>query len=305
MGFIRLIRLFNLVIIALTMFGVRLYLSQFNPEVEVVTLPFLLLVVSTVFIAAAGNIINDYFDVRADRINRPKKVVIGRSIKRRWAIVLHWIFNIIAVLIGLYLSWLFKSVQLLLILFTATVLLWWYSVSLKKKPIIGNVVVSLLSVLVLYLSLLLVELEFPIANMLDVSLIDKVFFVPIFRVVFAFMICAFMQNLAREIVKDVEDVKGDLAIRAKTLPMLIGGKKALQLVALLVLIFPVYYFVNVVFTISNFNWLKGMPITLAALMNLVIVIIVFVAKEETVVRISKVLLKLSMVLGLLYLFIVQ
>jgi 4-hydroxybenzoate polyprenyltransferase len=111
MHFIKLIRPINLLIIAITMYGVRFYVLEVHyfEKVKDNALDFFLLVFSTVIIAAAGNIINDYFDVRADRINKPERLIITKHIKRRWAILIHWIFNGIAFGIALYLSIKYQS----------------------------------------------------------------------------------------------------------------------------------------------------------------------------------------------------
>ena len=98
-------------IIVLTMYGVRYYIQSVNyyQKIDDNGIDFFLLVFSTVLIAAAGNIINDYFDVKADRINRPEKLIITKHIKRRWAIFVHWIFNGVAFTIALYLSAKYQS----------------------------------------------------------------------------------------------------------------------------------------------------------------------------------------------------
>ncbi|MFY7945255.1 MAG: UbiA family prenyltransferase, partial [Crocinitomicaceae bacterium] len=101
--FFRLIRIINLFIIAFTMVGVAFYLFNNNnyQKIDFDFLDYGLLVFSTVIIAAAGNMINDYFDIKADRINKPEKLIISKYMKKRWAIVLHWGLNVIAVLISI------------------------------------------------------------------------------------------------------------------------------------------------------------------------------------------------------------
>ncbi|MFN4950836.1 MAG: UbiA family prenyltransferase, partial [Flavobacteriales bacterium] len=100
MSFLRLIRISNLFIIAYTMYGVW-YTQTHNtiPPYE-----FILFILFTVIVAGAGNAINDYFDVKSDRINKPEKIVIEKSIKRRWAIIIHWGFNVLALCLSIYLS---------------------------------------------------------------------------------------------------------------------------------------------------------------------------------------------------------
>ena len=154
--FFRLVRPINLLVIVLTMgvFHYYLHSQQLSIFEYYVILPvpnqiggiqnlggvnlflnihFILLLISTTLIAAAGNIINDYFDVKADRINKPEKVIIGIHIKRRWAIILNWIFNSLAFLISLYLSWKFQNVWLIGIPLISINLLWFYSMYYKRK----------------------------------------------------------------------------------------------------------------------------------------------------------------------------
>ena len=135
--FVRLIRPINIAIIMITMIGCAYYIHTTNyfQFVRFNAFHFTLLIVSTVLIAAAGNIINDYFDIQADKINKPDRVVIGKFIKKRWAIALHWIFNVIAVLISIYLSIYYQSLWFVFIQVVIVNLLWFYSLYFKKKII--------------------------------------------------------------------------------------------------------------------------------------------------------------------------
>jgi len=103
MGFIRLIRINNLLIIVITLIGVW-YGSAHSLILNSQFISYLLMILFTILIAAAGNAINDYFDIKADRINRPKRQVIEKTIKKRWAIIIHWGFYLIALVISVYLS---------------------------------------------------------------------------------------------------------------------------------------------------------------------------------------------------------
>ena len=136
--FVRLIRPINIAIIMITMIGCAYYIHTTNyfQFVRFNAFHFTLLIVSTVLIAAAGNIINDYFDIKADKINKPDRVVIGKFIKKRWAIALHWIFNVIAVLISIYLSIYYQSLWFVFIQVVIVNLLWFYSLYFKKKILI-------------------------------------------------------------------------------------------------------------------------------------------------------------------------
>lgn len=305
MYFIRLIRPVNLLIIALTMVGVRQYMFQFGDPYSNSEFNFWLLVASTVIIAAAGNIINDYFDVRADRINRPESVIIGKFIKRRWAIVSHWCFNIIAFCIALYLGWYYQSFVFLIIHFLSITFLWWYSVSLKKKPVIGNLLVAFLTVLVIYLTQKFVLLDSLVDDKMMIYTNDRVFDIPSVYIVWNFMGMAFVQNFSREIIKDAEDVKGDVIIGARTIPMILGSTLTTKLIGMLLLIFPLTYFSWIFFRFEQFDWITSLPITLAALTNMTAFLLAFFAGNRTAIGSIKLLLKLSMFSGIVYLFLPQ
>lgn len=287
------------------MVGVRQYMFRFGGKYAVSEFNFWLLVVSTILIAAAGNIINDYFDVRADRVNRPESVIIGRHVKRRWAIVSHWCFNIMAFCTALYLGWYYQSFIFLIVHFTSITFLWWYSVSLKKKPVVGNLLVAFLTVLVIFLTQQFVVLDSLIDNRAMADVNDRVFDIPSVYIVWIFMGMAFVQNLAREIIKDAEDVKGDLVIGARTIPMILGEKLTTKLIGALLLIFPMVYFWGIITLFESFNWMASLPITLAALANFAAFGFAFFSDSKKAVRSIKILLKLSMLLGIIYLFLPQ
>jgi len=160
-AFLRLVRWPNLIFIALTqsLFYYCILLACFNNYLNSgknVLKPgaFWLLCLSSVLIAAAGYIINDYFDLNIDRVNKPEKIVVEKLIKRRWTIVWHWILSGLGILIGFYLSWKLRNIFIGPANLVCVTLLWFYSTTFKKKLIIGNVIISLLTawvIMVLYL----------------------------------------------------------------------------------------------------------------------------------------------------------
>lgn len=239
MHFIRLIRPINLLVIVLTMYGIRVFFIPYMSEDIVLekshpheVLDYFLLVFSTVLIAAAGNIINDYFDVKADRINKPDKLIIGRHIKPRWAIVSHWILNFMAFSIACYLTWEYETFWYVFIHLLSINILWFYSMYFKRKFFIGNLLIAALTGLVPLLCgihFLGLTTPFHSTNFLsdfseDANWISHLNLKIFFIVAFAFF--ASSLNLVREIVKDMEDVQGDLQLKAKTIPIVLGINKA-------------------------------------------------------------------------------
>jgi 4-hydroxybenzoate polyprenyltransferase len=173
---------------------------------------FLLLMFSTLLITAAGYIINDYYDVKIDLINRPERVMVGRILKRRVALLWHSMLNMIAVAIGFLLSYIIGLVQLI-----ATFCLWLYSNQLKRLPFIGNFMVAGLT----GMSIALVGIYFNHNQFL----------------VNTYAFFAGGITLIREIIKDMEDMQGDATHGCLTLPIIWGLRKTKILLYMLSALF--------------------------------------------------------------------
>jgi len=222
---LKLIRYPNLIIIGLTQYLFRycilfpiMKLEHIEPAMSHIN--FALLVLSTILIAAAGYAINDYFDIRSDRINRPDKIIVGRLLSRRIAILFHTIFNIIAILLGIYVSYKVGSFKLGAINIVISILLWLYSVKYKAYFLVGNIIISfatamtIIVILLFDISALLSSGQMIITNK---SLLE--FFLWIY------LLFAFMISLIREIIKDIEDIEGDRKCGCSTIPVVIGIPK--------------------------------------------------------------------------------
>ena len=192
----------NLIIIVFTQFITTYSLVRTDLSItQILSDPGLLLVIaSTVMVAAAGYLINDYFDVKIDYINKPERVVVGRLLKRRVVLVVYQAFNIAALLIGLYVGW-----QIVVIHLSTIGLLWFYSHDLKRHPLIGNIVIGLLT---------------------SASLIIVAMYYHSFGLTFwIYAAFAFFFTVIRELIKDAEDLKGDAAFGYQTLPVIWGYRK--------------------------------------------------------------------------------
>ncbi|MGF7215291.1 4-hydroxybenzoate polyprenyltransferase [Spirosoma lacussanchae] len=210
-GFLRLIRVQNLLIVVLTQFLARIALVGPREQwLQILVDPTIwLLSFSTVCIAAAGYIINDYFDIKIDLVNKPDRVVIGRYLKRRVALVAHQSLNVIGCLIGLYLSrWVF------VVDVVSVSLLWFYSANLKRQPVTGNIVISLLT------ALSLIVLAVYYRQNADMLLIYALF--------------SFGISLVREIIKDMQDIRGDARFGCRTLPIVWGLRRTKYLLYVLI-----------------------------------------------------------------------
>lgn len=302
--FLKLIRAKNLIIILLTMVGVAFYIIQSNyyQKVDFNFFDYLLLIFSTMTIAAAGNVINDYFDVKADRINKPEKVIISKFMKPRWAILLHWTFNLIAFLIAIYLSVKYSTLIFVFVHLLSINLLWFYSVQLKKKLILSNLIVAFLTALVPLLSIwffkVLNESNIPYSPFIEESWTQNLDY----SFVYFLAICAFVQNFAREINKDIHDVQGDLVTHVESLPIRIGKEKAAYITIILIQI-PLILFI---FSFYVFEWIHLNKPTMILLLlsgavNFTSAILYIIKKEATLTWINH-LMKWSMFFGLICLF---
>lgn len=200
---------------------------------------FILLVLSTVLIAAAGYVINNIFDQETDNFNKPKNVIVGKSISETNAYYSYVALNVAGVAIGFYLSNVIgkPGFASLFILIAAT--LYFYASSLKQMLLIGNIIVALL----LSFSVLIIGVFnlYPIVNIENQSVLANLFSILIDYSVFAFMI-----NFIREIVKDIEDISGDYNQGMNTLPIFIGKQKTAKKVFVLSFIplFSILYYIK-------------------------------------------------------------
>jgi 4-hydroxybenzoate polyprenyltransferase len=219
-AFLKLIRWPNLLFIALTQF-LFVYCVIMPVFVNSTVLPnvrgwiFVLICLSSVLIAAAGYIINDYFDLNIDQVNKPEKLVVDKVIKRRWTIFWHIVFSLVGVAIGFYVDyttriWLFGFSNAVCVF-----LLFIYSTSLKRRFLIGNILISLLTSWVI---LVVAWCEYNHLIKINSGLpADK-----ILRDTFLYAGFAFVISLVREVVKDMEDIEGDRKYGCKTMPIIWG-----------------------------------------------------------------------------------
>lgn len=215
-AFLRLVRWPNLVFIILTqvLFYFSIYHSlyaQHQPK------KFLLLVAASLLIAAAGYIINDYFDINIDQVNKPEKNVVDRIIHRRWAIIWHFTLSLGGILLTAFAVGLHQW-YLILANAACVILLWVYSTSFKRQYLIGNIVISLLTawtVLILFFAFEEPANAFRSADPLSIKF---------FRLSFLYAGFAFIISLIREAIKDMEDLEGDARYNCKTLPVVSGVK---------------------------------------------------------------------------------
>lgn len=235
--YLRLLRVGNLVFTAILLYVMEkwvalplLQTAQFGEQMPWWVL--MLLIISTVLIAAGGYVINDYFDVKIDRINRPDDVVVTRYISREGAMRLAIILSGIGVVTGLAAAWWAKSWTLMMIFVVIPGLLWFYSASYKRQLLVGNIVVAFTAALVPLL------VAIANADFLRHLYGETLAYTPIIGELYiwlgGFAAFAFLITIAREMMKDIEDIEGDREMECRTMPI-VWGMKASKVIITLVL----------------------------------------------------------------------
>lgn len=216
MKYLQLIRYKNLLLIVImqlvVLFG---FLKIQDIPVALALWQYYLLILSTISIAAGGYIINDIMDQDIDKTNKPNKTIVGVSISESLAYNLYVIFTLIGVGIGFYLSKAIFRPNFVTVFILCAALLYIYATSFKQITLVKNIVIAFL----LAFSILIVDL-FLIFPATDET--NKEQMLPVFSVLIDFAIAAFVLNLIREIVKDLEDVNGDYNNGIRTIPVVIG-----------------------------------------------------------------------------------
>jgi len=302
--FFKLIRYKNLLIIVLTMYLMRWcviapFLDTINLEMQFSEVLFLLLVVSTVFIAAAGYAINDYFDIKTDLTNHPESVIVGNKISRRWAMAINNILNFIGVLLGFYIAYKISLINLGFIFLFASGGLWFYSALYKRQLIIGNLIVAIFSALV---PLLAVLFEIPLLNKIitpNRPPIESTVVSVIFLYVAGYAIFAFLTTLSREIIKDIEDLEGDNLVGRNTIPAYFGIKTS-KIIVIVLLVVTI-----LLLSIIYINFFQDFASLVYIFLLIVIPTVVSIykiikAKNKVDYHFVSKLLKLIMLFGLLF-----
>jgi len=217
-GIISLSRPRNLAIAAFTLCLIRYGWMARWPlqEGALVTTPIQIFEATLVMLLlmAAGNIINAYFDVQEDRINRPERAIVDRTVKRRVLIFTHQVLNLLGLALACHLSWSIGSAGPFLMAALVSWILWRYSASWKAKPLIGNAAIAMLLGLV---PLWLAVMEAPNASpQMQLNLIQNLG---------AYGLMAMAIGMVREIAKDAMDIEGDGAAGKATFALKYGTAK--------------------------------------------------------------------------------
>ena len=310
--YLRLLRIGNLGFIAILLFVMEKWVAtplllsaQLKEQMPWWVL--VLLIVSTVLIAAGGYVINDYFDVKIDRINRPEDIVVTRYLSRDGAMRLFLVLSGIGVATGLMTAWWSKSWTLMMIFIIIPGLLWFYSASYKRQFLIGNIVVAFVASLV--------PLLIAIANADYLKNIygETLAYTPIVGQLYVwlggFAFFSFLLTLVREIVKDIEDIEGDREMECRTMPI-IWGIRTTKIVTTILLIGICILVAYVVLTILPFphDWhtLSCRFAVFGIIAPILCSIVLLWAADKTVeLHRVQIIIKFVMFMGAMYSFVIQ
>lgn len=287
-SFAKLIRVENLILMALV-----LYIShQYILNKEQVSLPsnyLILLIVSTIFIAAGGYVINDYFDIKIDKINKPDEMVLEKNIHRKAAILWHLFFSFLGLMGGLYLAFKIGHLSIVIIQIISILLLLVYSNILKRIFILGNLTIALLSGFL------------PLLPYIYVKLLHTQISVITLNAIISLSAFAFFTTLIRELIKDIEDMEGDKVGNRKTVPVVWGFLVSQVIVFFLLLLLIIFLIPFIVYYGLNHQYNALLYNLIFLILPAVVVIILLIAfNQPKQFRILSLLLKLIMLSGIIF-----
>lgn len=267
---IKIIRPINVIITFLVVVVAVLIIPEYETELSTL----ILASVSAALVAASGNIINDIYDVEIDKISHPNRVLVLGLLSKQEAMIEYIFLTSVSVSIASYLS-----VTLLIMVIITSALLFTYALYFKKVPLTGNIVIAFIT------GLAFIYGGFAAGN-------PKAAIIP---AVFAFLI-----NLIREIVKDIQDIEGDSAQNVKTFPIKYGidsTKKLIAFITIVLIAFTFYPFIMQLYKIEYF-------IVVMVFVNPILVLCLkFIFEKNNLLNKVSNLLKLNMILGLISIYI--
>lgn len=299
MKYLKLIRYKNLLLIALMQslfhFGFLKYQTNF---LALNSWQFGLLILATLCIAAGGYIINDIEDQYTDSINKPERQTIGKTIEENFAFYLYMGLTIIGVSIGYYLSTVIGKNSFVACFIIIGMLLYMYSTSLKKIPILGNIIIAC----ILAFSVLIIGFFdiFPATYGENYS--SQMY---LFSILLDFAIFAFIINFIREMIKDVEDVNGDYNADINTLPVLLGTKRTLKVIMAITIIAIIIFLYYIAINFVNSTLILGYSLFFILGPLVFFFIKLLSAKNKADFTLLSNILKFVMLFGILAIGVIQ
>lgn len=301
MNYLKLFRVQNLIMIAAMQYIIRYgFLKLQNVGLALNDWMFALLVLATVLIAAAGYVINDVHDVETDHINKPGKNQIGKIISEEMGFNIFIGLNIVALIIGFYLSNKVMKTSFLGIFIISSMLLYLYATSWKKIAVVGNLIIALLTAF----SVLIIGM-FDIIPAIYSE--NEILMKTLLSILFDYAMFAFLVNFLREIVKDIEDINGDYNQGMNTLPILIGTERTAKISAIvgLIIVCILFWYINKNLMDNGlyFATVYGLIALIAPLVFFTIKI--WNAKSQKEFHLMSKILKLVIFLGILFILVIN
>ena len=265
------VRGFNLVLIVFAQYITAIFIMAPNQSLSEVIFdrPLFALILATVGAIASGYIINNFYDTEKDIINRPHQSILEQYVSQNTKLILYFIINFIVVVVASYVS--FRSVLFFSVYIFA---IWFYSHKIKKKPIIGNLISAILTITPFFAIFL--------------------YYKNYSGLIFVFGFYLFLVLSMRELVKDLENLKGDLTLNYKTIPVVYGEKVAKLMVVILVTInILITWYLLTTFDLGTMDYFFYLSVSLLS----VVVVLVFLAQHQQQYMRIHYLLKLLILLG--------
>lgn len=310
--YLQLLRVGNLAFLAILLFVMEkwvatplLQLAQFREQMPWWVL--MLLIISTIFIAAGGYVINDYFDVKIDRINRPEDLVVTRIISRDGAMRVFQVLTILGIAMGLAVAWWSRSWTMAMIYIVIPGLLWFYSASYKRQLLVGNIVVAFVSALVPLL------VAIANADYLRHLYGESLAYTPIVGQLYVwlsgFSLFAFLMTFVREMVKDIEDIKGDREMECRTIPI-VWGEMTTKIISSVILLITMaligYLHWSVLPFPSEWSTLSTRYVLFGLLVPILCaIVLLWAAKTPMEYRRTQLIIKFAMFMGIMYSFVIH
>jgi 4-hydroxybenzoate polyprenyltransferase len=267
----------------------------------------LLIAAATILIAAGGYVINDYFDIKIDRINRPDQLIVTQYISKENAMRLSIGLSGVGMVCGLVAAWLLRSSTIAILFAIIPGLLWFYSSSYKRLLIVGNVTIALLSALSPMMIAIanVAQLQLKYSTILPYTTLEH----DIYAWVGGFSLFAFLLTWIREIVKDLQDQMGDRELECHSMPIVWGNiVTKIVVTALIVLTTALiaWFWYSLLPFDHSWKSFSTRYIVLAIIIPLWGALwLLWAAKIPSDYRTCQQVLKLTMFLGMLYSFVLR
>lgn len=267
----------------------------------------LLIAAATILIAAGGYVINDYFDIKIDRINRPDQLIVTQYISKENAMRLSIGLSGVGMVCGLVAAWLLRSSTIAILFAIIPGLLWFYSSSYKRLLIVGNVTIALLSALSPMMVAIanVAQLQLKYSTILPYTTLEH----DIYAWVGGFSLFAFLLTWIREIVKDLQDQMGDRELECHSMPIVWGNIVTKIVVTALIVLTTVligWFWYSLLPFDHSWQSFSTRYIVLAIIIPLWGALwLLWAAKIPSDYRTCQQVLKLTMFLGMLYSFVLR